>query len=29
MSEAEVIFTLEDGRMNQHQNSGKAVAAHA
>ncbi len=29
MGEAEVTFTLEDGRINQHQNSGKAVAAHA
>jgi putative ABC transport system ATP-binding protein len=26
MGEAEVTFTLEDGRIHQHQNSGKAVA---
>ena len=29
MSEAEVIFTLEDGRIHQHENSDKKVAAHA
>jgi putative ABC transport system ATP-binding protein len=29
MSEAEVIFTLEDGRIHQHQNSEKKVVAHA
>ena len=29
MSEAEVIFTLEDGKIDQHQNSEKKVAAHA
>jgi len=29
MSEAEVIFTLEDGRIHGHQNSEKKVVAHA
>ncbi len=29
MSEAEVIFTLEDGRIHQHQNSEKKAVAHA
>jgi putative ABC transport system ATP-binding protein len=29
MSEAEVIFTLEDGRIHQYENSDKKVAAHA